>query len=394
VGSILTQPEDVALDNLLLPQPHQLISPEQACELALVIGLKGLGYVSPNPLVGAVIVDNAHRFISCGSHLRLGSEHAEVNAVNQAKSQGHSIKGAKMYVSLEPCSHQGLTPSCAKFLASLGLSELSYAVLDPNPLVSGSGVAILERSQVKVSVWPCYVKEAKRLAEVFLYNQARQELFVAAKIASDLDGNYAAKGDRRAFITGPRARAYGHYLRQRYDAIAVGSETFLLDNPSLTPRDTTFKPRAPWRVILDGSGRALEALAQKAAEGSEPEILKHDSRLSWVISPEVSLSKHAAAYCQSRQFSLLRATDERELLSKLWKLGLRSLLLEGGGGVWERFSKAGVIAKWYHFQAQHLLSGASLQSSKQTLGALKEGASLVRHYELGEDQFFEYDCRS
>lgn len=346
------QPKDELLRDLAFPVPGTLMSPVAAQNLSLAVALRGTGKVSPNPLVGAVLVDSNHRFITAAAHERVGDRHAEANILHELKESGRLaiLKGARMYVTLEPCAHEGRTPSCATSLAGLGLKEVIYGITDPNPLVGGKGAAILAgagvltvnaSTSVEYAAWSAACSD---LASVFLHNISTGRMFTGLKIASSLDGVVAFEGDRRVWITNERARAYGHWLRMAYDAVAVGAGTVLADHPRLNVRHPFITDpamtRTPRRVVFDPDARALEyALGAKPM----PLITEEPDKTIWLVADRKWVDA-----AESRGIkvvvvpvldlpvaeSLNRAFVWDEVDMVLQSLGVRSLLLEGGPGVY------------------------------------------------------------
>ena len=171
---------------------EKIISVEDAFLLAMIEAEKGAAHVSPNPLVGCVIVDADHRVIATGHHAKYGQSHAEVDALRKLTPE--QLNHATMYVTLEPCAHEGKTPSCAKALAKLPLTRVVYGLEDPNPLVRGQGADILRAAGIDAVEYQGPLKnELRNLCEIFLKNFTEKKIFVAAKIASSLDGQIAMK---------------------------------------------------------------------------------------------------------------------------------------------------------------------------------------------------------
>lgn len=217
--------------------------------LALDQAAKGLGEVSPNPMVGAVLVKEGE-IIATGYHQRCGGPHAEIVALEAA---GALAREATMYVNLEPCSHTGRTPPCVDRIIAAGISKVVVAVQDPNPLVDGRGLAKLREAGIKVRTGVLQEK-AERLNEVFLHHIVTGRPFVTMKAAMTMDGKIATRSGASRWISGERSREYGHRLRQQHDAIMVGVGTVLADNPHLTNRLPP-EGRTPLRVIVDSKAR-------------------------------------------------------------------------------------------------------------------------------------------
>src|SRR5436309_3119224 len=215
---------------------------------ALDLAEKGRGYVEPNPLVGAVIVLE-DRVVGEGWHERYGEAHAEVNALRQA---GESGSGATLYVTLEPCCHQGKTPPCTEAIVRAGIGRVVAAMTDPFPQVAGRGAERLRQAGVAVEIG-LMEREARRLNAPYLKLQRTGRPYVHAKWAMTLDGKIATRTGDSRWITGDGARRRVHELRGRMDAIIVGIGTVLADDPRLTVRPPG--PRMPARIILDSHGR-------------------------------------------------------------------------------------------------------------------------------------------
>lgn len=220
----------------------------------LALAQRGAGHVSPNPLVGAVLVGADGHLLGEGWHARYGEAHAEVNAVANARARGASdddFRSATMYVSLEPCSHFGKTPPCADLIVRLGIPRVVVAHEDPFPEVAGRGLARLRAAGVDVSVG-VMATEARQMNAAFLTHVATGRPYVVLKLAQTLDGCMAAHTGHSQWITGPESRARVHALRATLDAVLIGAGTALADDPSLTVR--LVAGRNPSRLILDREG--------------------------------------------------------------------------------------------------------------------------------------------
>ena len=202
-------------DEITYPLRGEKISSDGAMELALRVAYLGAAHVSPNPLVGCVIVDENHNFVACGYHERYGEAHAEISALNKiADVERALLKNSTFYVTLEPCAHQGKTPSCARTLSLLPIKKVIYGLQDPNPLVSGQGAQILKNASIEAEVYEVPLKvQLFELVEVFLKNFTQKKIFVAGKIASSLDGLMALKNGESKWITSVLAREFSHELR-------------------------------------------------------------------------------------------------------------------------------------------------------------------------------------
>ncbi len=227
------------------------MSDEAFIERALALAERGKGLTSPNPMVGAVVVDAAGRIVGEGFHEGAGLPHAEVLALREA---GEAARGATLYVSLEPCDHHGRTPPCTDAIVGAGIARIVTAMLDPHPIVDGRGVTRLRDAGVEVVVG-VHRDEAERLNEAFVKHVRTGLPFVTWKMAASLDGKVASRDGTSRWITGESARADVHRLRAAADAILVGAGTALADDPSLTVRMPGYRGQPPLRVLADARGR-------------------------------------------------------------------------------------------------------------------------------------------
>ncbi|MEX0741671.1 MAG: bifunctional diaminohydroxyphosphoribosylaminopyrimidine deaminase/5-amino-6-(5-phosphoribosylamino)uracil reductase RibD, partial [Phycisphaeraceae bacterium] len=212
---------------------------------ALRLARRGRGYVEPNPMVGAVVVRDG-QVIGEGWHQRHGGPHAELNAIVDAD---HNTQNATLYVTLEPCCHHGKTPPCTDALRKAGFTRVVAAMVDPNPQVSGQGLAALEKAGIAVQIGPL-THQAMVLNEPFIKRHVTNLPYVIAKWAATLDGAIATATGHSQWISNPRSRRVVHHLRSRVDAIIVGIGTAIADDPRLTARDVTVR-RLACRVVLD-----------------------------------------------------------------------------------------------------------------------------------------------
>jgi diaminohydroxyphosphoribosylaminopyrimidine deaminase / 5-amino-6-(5-phosphoribosylamino)uracil reductase len=224
---------------------------------AIDLAKRGRGFASPNPEVGAVLVKNGF-IIGEGWHKRFGEAHAEANALQDAEKRGFSTEGSELFVTLEPCAHQGKTPSCARLIAEKKIHKVYILFRDPNPLVNGKGIEILQNAGIKViedtPVLDALCAEYKDFYEIFSYWITEKKPFFAFKLAQSANGYISEGKKERTILTGTEAQYFTHALRQQYDAILVGKNTVLADNPHLGVRmliDQHQKKRDPKRILLD-----------------------------------------------------------------------------------------------------------------------------------------------
>ncbi|HEV8242908.1 MAG TPA: bifunctional diaminohydroxyphosphoribosylaminopyrimidine deaminase/5-amino-6-(5-phosphoribosylamino)uracil reductase RibD [Nitrospirales bacterium] len=323
-------------------------SDEHFMARALTLAARGVGRTSPNPPVGAVVVNHG-RVVGAGYHKRAGGPHAEVLALHQAGPRAH---GGTLYVTLEPCCHlEKRTPPCVPSIIASGITQVVVATRDPNPKVQGRGLAALRRAKLKVMLGVGGA-EAERLIEPYRTLVTTGRPFVTLKVAATLDGKIAtARGESR-WITGPAARKMVHRLRAGADAIVTGIGTVLMDDPNLTVRVGAAHPHAPLRIVLDPSLR-IPLRAKVLAGRKAPTLI--------VTTAAGPASKRAALEKIGAEVLVLPAQGGRiqwkTLLSKLGQRGIASLLIEGGAEVNASVLRTGVVNRVLFFLAPRLLGG-------------------------------------
>ena len=328
---------------------------EQHMRRALDLARAGVGLVSPNPAVGAVLTDAKGREVGTGTHTYDGVKHAEVLALEQA---GRAAHGGTLYINLEPCSHQGRTPPCADALIAAGISRVVCSMEDPNPQVAGRGFAKLRAAGVNVEVG-LLESEAKKLNESFAKYIRHGKPLVTLKSAMSLDGKIApapasAKNaqTRDRWITGEAARAHVQTLRHQNDAILVGVGTVIADNPLLTDRSGLPRRRKLLRVILDSSLRI--PLESKIIRGAESDVL--------VICTTPNLpARRALEEKGIRVHQVSSGSDGRPefaaFLQFLGKKEITSLMIEGGSSVNSAALASGEVDKLFLYYAPKILGG-------------------------------------
>jgi len=316
---------------------------------ALLLAEKGSGTTSPNPLVGAVIVNKEGRVIGEGWHQRAGEPHAEVNAINNAQEP---VEGSTIYVNLEPCSHFGRTPPCASLLAEKKFKRVVVAMEDPNPLVAGRGIGLLRNSGIQVDVG-LYKLEAMKLNDIFIKYITGKTPFVLLKAAMTLDGKTATRTGDSKWISGEESRQYVHRLRSRYSSILVGVNTLLRDDPELTARLEGMQGRNPLRIIVDSAGRIPAGARVLKQAGDKRTIIASTGDM-----PEEKKKKLEA---QGAEIIITAKrngrVDIRQLLAELGERGIDSLLVEGGGTVAAAFLEEGLADKAAVFIAPVIIGG-------------------------------------
>jgi len=307
------------------------------------------GQTDPNPLVGCVIV-NENRIVGIGAHLKAGEPHAEIHALNMA---GEKAKGSTAYVTLEPCSHYGRTGPCAVALVEAGVKEVVVATLDPNPLVSGRGVKILQDAGIKITVGICE-EEARGLNEVFNKYIVTKKPFVTMKAASTLDGKIATVTGNSKWITSEAARLDVHKLRNEHQAILVGVQTVIEDNPKLTTRIPN--GRNPIRVIMDSTLRIpLHSF-----------VVTDEEAETWVFTSQAFDSdKKEQLELKGVKVFVTSAEDKvspEEVIATLGEHSISSLFIEGGGEIHAAFLQKGLVDKIVLYLAPKLIGGRKAPS--------------------------------
>lgn len=318
-------------------------------EQAIALARKGSGFTSPNPCVGAVVVNDG-QVVGQGWHKGPGLAHAEVNAIDDA---GPKSAGATIYVTLEPCNHFGKTPPCTHKILEAGIKRVVIGCNDPNPYVDGGGIQFLRDHGVDVQTG-VLEEHCRALIEAFIwYVQNDKKPFVILKCAATLDGRIATSTGDSKWITNALSRQYVHQIRHDVDGILIGSGTLHADNPSLTARRDGQVSKDPARIILDSNLTIDPRAAVLIQKSDAPTILVTGEG----VSPEKisRLEEKGATVIQvSRKNGRL---ELNELMIKLGKLGIQSLLIEGGSRVIDSALKAGIVNKVLFFMAPKILGG-------------------------------------
>jgi diaminohydroxyphosphoribosylaminopyrimidine deaminase/5-amino-6-(5-phosphoribosylamino)uracil reductase len=316
---------------------------------ALDLAEKGAGFVSPNPMVGAVVVKDG-RVVGAGYHRAVGTAHAEVNALDDA---GDKAAGATLYVTLEPCNHTGRTPPCTEKILRCGVKKVVVAMRDPNPDVTGGGNDRLKAEGVDVVTGVCEVR-ARKLNESFIKYSCTKRPFVILKCASTLDGRIATRTGDARWVTGPASRAFVHEIRHGVDGILVGIGTVRADDPSLTTRIEGKTGRDPIRIILDSRLSISETAKVLRQESDSDTII--------VTGPSAPVDKRDRLQ-QVKGVRVMEAPlkdgkiDLGRLMELLGALGITSLLVEGGGRVMASALSSAIADKILLFYAPKRLGG-------------------------------------
>lgn len=367
------QPVRISSTQIAAQQRNDAVFMRQAISLAW----EGTGFVSPNPLVGAVIVKDG-QVLAAACHQKYGAEHAEVRAIAAA---GANARGATLYCTLEPCCHQGQQPPCTEAIKKAGITRVVIGSRDPNPLVSGKGQA--ELAAAGIAVTADFLRgECDKLNPIFFHYITTGLPYVALKYAMSLDGKIATcRGDSQ-WITGAEARSYGHQLRHKYKAVLIGRGTAQADDPLLTARFSG--ANQPVRIVLDSQLRISPQAKLVETAGEIPTIIATDFLLPFAEKSAASLSKVAqgASAVQSTSTNQAARAEKAQLLEakgvqilqtelvdgqiaiapllkKLAAQKIDSVFVEGGGRVHWSFIESGLVNKVYAFIAPVIIGGAA-----------------------------------
>lgn len=361
-------------------QREPLAVHERYMARALELAERGRGSVSPNPMVGCVIVRD-DEIVGEGWHVRAGEPHAEIHALRAA---GEAARGATAYVTLEPCDHHGRTPPCSEALIAAGLRRVVIATLDPDARVNGAGARRLQEAGTEV-VLGVLADEAKRQNEAFFSVQLAGRPFVLYKTAMTLDGKLATRTGQSRWITGVSARARVQRWRHEFDAVAVGINTVLLDDPLLTCRLP--EGRTPLKVVFDSVART-----PNSAKLFEPDARGAAARVIVFTSQEAPAARVLALAERGAEVVTVASArgrgEVRAALAALGARGVTSLLLEGGGTLAWSFFEAQAVDRVAWFIAPKLLGGGgSSPLSGLGVASIDEAITLEEVFSerLGDD---------
>ena len=350
-------------------------------ERVLTLAERGRGATSPNPMVGAVMVKN-NRVVAEGYHQKCGGAHAEIIALNKA---GKKATGSTLYVNLEPCSHYGRTPPCVDRILKSGLRRVVIAMRDPNPLTNGKSISRLRRAGVKTEVG-LLGKEAKKLNEAFIVYITKKRPFIVAKTAQTLDGKIATFTGDSKWITDEKTRLAARQLRKNFDAILVGIQTVLKDDPKLT---TEKGDRQPIKIILDS--RLRIPLGARLFRGILPGRC--------IIATTKKASQQKIDLLKQKGIEVLdcsgqnKNVDWKILLRALTKREIASVLIEGGGKVVGSALKEGIVDKMHIYVAPKIIGDKKAVSAIEGMATkrIAQAISLssVAVQKSGPDIFIE-----
>jgi len=309
------------------------LTDESYIQLALEIAKKGIGEVSPNPLVGCILVKN-DRIIGAGYHQKFGANHAEINAFENAKEP---VEGGTLFVNLEPCTHYGKTPPCVDQIIEKKIKRVVIGTLDMNPLISGTGVKKLKSAGIEVKVG-VLEKECLNLNKFFFKYITKKIPYVSLKAAQTLDGRIADSHGRSQWISSVESRKFVHKLRANYDAVLVGAGTVEKDNPSLTVRLTD--GRNPKRIVLDSAFNLKTDKKLFTRNGDHKTLL---------VTSKYNENRRKVKKLESAGVKVIYAKEDNDgnlnlksVLRELANNNIASVLVEGGSRVFSSFIRSGL----------------------------------------------------
>ncbi|MDP6648216.1 MAG: bifunctional diaminohydroxyphosphoribosylaminopyrimidine deaminase/5-amino-6-(5-phosphoribosylamino)uracil reductase RibD [Candidatus Woesearchaeota archaeon] len=317
-----------------------MISHKKYMDMTIKLAEKGRGLTSPNPMVGCIIVKRG-RIVGKGYHKKAGTEHAEILAMNDA---GKKAINSTMYVNLEPCSHWGRTPPCTEKIVEAGVREVIIGMRDPNSHVDGHLELKFRGLKTKIGILE---KQAKKLNEAYIKYVRTKKPFVIMKVAMSVDGKIATKTGNSKYITSRDARMYVHKLRSSVDAIMVGINTVLKDNPRLTPR--LFKGKDPLKVVADS----------KLKIPKNCNLMKEPTQL--IVATTNHASKKSITKLQQKGVRVIVTrsrkgmVDLEDLMKQLGRMEIMSVMIEGGSEINSSAILSGLVDKVYLFAAPKLI---------------------------------------
>ncbi len=317
---------------------------KEAMKLAILEAKKGHGKVSPNPPVGCVILKN-DEILSTGYHEKFGGDHAEVSAISKLSKD--KLNDSTIITTLEPCAHEGKTPSCAKLISHLPIKQLVYGIRDINLMAQG-GASIIKKAGIKVVEFEELKQELTELVEIFFFNQTYKRPFVAIKVAMSLDGYIADQNKKSKWITQEKSRQKAHLLRKMYDATIIGVNTFIQDNPKLNVRLGEVTPQTV--VVIDPKGQGLDKIKRS-------NLYNNNKRIIWAILSKTEFVKTIAKHDKENKLEYLVFSDSQSLLDGLYKKGIYSCLIEGGASTFAHFFNQNLVNRVYLFYSNKIIGG-------------------------------------
>lgn len=351
-----------------------MLNDEELMRMCIQLARKGSGFVSPNPLVGCVIVKN-NEIIGKGYHKKYGLAHAEVNAILDAKRNNFSVEGSTVYVNLEPCSHLGKTASCADLLVTEKVGKVVIGMKDPYEKVNGKGIRKLRSAGIEVSIG-ILEEECRELNKFFVKFVKKKLPYVSLKIAQSIDGKIALNNYKSKWITGEESRKFVQQLRSEYDVVLIGKNTAKFDNPSLTVRDV--RGRTPYRIVIDKNSTLPENLKL---------FTDVDKEKTFVIS---GISKKSVTKIYNENIIRVKEKDQKlvlkDILKKFYTMDISSVLVEGGANLYSQFAKSDMFDDIYLFIAPKIIGKGISSFNDFEISKLADAKTLELNYTKNFDK--------
>ena len=354
---------------------------EKYMNLAFNLAKKAKGKTSPNPMVGAIVVKNG-RIIGRGYHQKAGLSHAEVIALDQA---GAKAQGASLYVTLEPCTHFGKTPPCVHRIIASGVKEVIIGMVDPNPKNNGKGIEILRQNKIKVKVG-FLEDELRTLNAVFIKYITKRIPFVTVKVGQSLDGKIATRTGDSKWVTSDKSRSYAHKLRSEFDAVMVGVNTVLRDNPRLSP---WLSDRRLIKIVVDS----------QLSTPQDANIFSKDSPVIIATLPALPGQETENREILAKKAKILEVKGKegqinlKDMMKKLAHEGIANILVEGGGTLLGSLFDEGLVDRVLFFISPKIIGGKEAISSVMGQGVVRADRAIklkqVTLKHIGEDFLVE-----
>jgi diaminohydroxyphosphoribosylaminopyrimidine deaminase/5-amino-6-(5-phosphoribosylamino)uracil reductase len=337
---------------------------------ALALASKARGCTSPNPLVGAVIV-NQGQIVGRGFHAKAGEPHAEALALREA---GPHAEGATLYCTLEPCCHYGRTPPCTRALVEAGIRRVVAAMIDPNPKVRGQGAAELRAEGIDVEMG-CLENDARYVNEFYVTYYELDRPFVTLKWAMTIDGRTGTDSNHSRWISNEASRRYVHQMRAEHDAILIGIGTVFADDPLLNVRLEHYTGRQPIRVVIDGALSIPRRARMLLERHAGPVILIATPYAPEAARRSLESDGHRVVVLPSRR----RLIDLRQLMGFLHAERIQSVIAEGGRQIHTALLQQRLADKLLAFVSPKVIGGAELRAPVEGLGYSRMDEAIVLH---------------
>lgn len=368
---------------------NKKFSPKQAMRLALKLAKKGFGWVEPNPPVGCVILDSEYNFLAGGWHEKYGGDHAEIQALKKITNK-KKLKGAQIFLTLEPCHHTGKTPPCSKELAQYPIQSVTYGTTDP--FTAKKGLKYLQKKGVQIIKSSDFQEEMEKLVAPFKFSLHHKKAFVSLKVAVSLDGKVALKTGESQWITGEKSRQHSRFLRATHSAVLIGVNTFLKDNPSLNIRLNRFKKKENKVIILDPKGKSFSALPKsKLFQAHLPnQIIVICSVQAKTLQTNALISSTGVKTKFFKTFK--KYLPLSDILQNLYQEeGIQSVLVEGGAFCHSQFLKENIPQRLYCYMAPRIIGMGESWSGEFLVQCLSKSLDLnsVKINPIGKDFLLE-----